>query len=154
MSKKNIISEYLSDEALDNIAITISEIEKKTSGELRVCIKRRRGFLEKKYTPRDIALKEFVKLKMNETKDKTGILFFLIFDEKKYEIIADEGINSKISPDFWNEISDKIKNHFTNKNYHKGIIEGLNEMGNVLIKEFPVNEDDRDELSNEVIINP
>ncbi len=153
MSKKNIISEYLSDEALDNIAITISEIEKKTSGELRVCIKRRRGFLEKKYTPRDIALKEFVKLKMNETKDKTGILFFLIFDEKKYEIIADEGINSKISPDFWNEISDKIKNHFTNKNYLKGITEGLNEMGNVLIKEFPVNEDDRDELSNEVIIN-
>ncbi len=154
MSKKNIISEYLTDEALDNITETIRQIEKKTSGEIRVCIKRRRGFLEKKFTPRDIALREFVKLKMSETKDKTGILFFLIFDERKFEIIADEGINSKISPDFWNEISNKIKIHFTNKNYHEGIIRGLAEMGDILVKEFPFNDNDKNELPDEVIINP
>ncbi len=153
MARKNIISEYLSDEALDSIVVTISDIEKKTSGEIRVCIKKRRGFLEKKYTPRDIALKEFVKLKMNKTKDKTGILFFLIFDEKKFEIIADEGINSKISPDYWNEISDRIKNHFMSKNYLEGIIQGIAEMGEVLVKEFPCKDDDKNELSNEVIIN-
>ncbi|MEP7146614.1 MAG: TPM domain-containing protein [bacterium] len=154
MSKKNIISEYLTDESLDNITETIRQIEKKTSGEIRVCIKRRRGFLEKKFTPRDIALREFVKLKMSETKDKTGILFFLIFDERKFEIIADEGINSKISPDFWNEISNKIKIHFTNKNYHEGIIRGLVEMGEILAKEFPFNDNDKNELPDEVIINP
>jgi len=154
LSKKNIISEYLSDEDLDTISATISEIEKKTSGEIRVCIKKRRGFLEKKYTSRDIALQEFEKLKMNKTKDKTGILFFLIFDEKKFEIIADEGINSKISPDYWNEISDRIKNHFLSKNYLAGIRQGIVELGEVLVKEFPCKDDDRNELSNEVIINP
>lgn len=153
MSKNNIISEYLSDEALDNIAVTIGQIEKKTSGEIRICIKKKRGFLEKKYTPRDIALKEFIKLKMNKTKDKTGILFFMIFDERKFEIIADEGINSKISPDYWNEISDRIKTSFTYEKYREGIIQGIVEMGEVLVREFPCRDDDRDELSNEVIIN-
>ncbi|MEO8666823.1 MAG: TPM domain-containing protein [Ignavibacteria bacterium] len=154
MSRKNIISEYLSDEELDKIAGTIGEIEKKTSGEIRVCIKRRRGFLEKKDTPREIAMKEFVRLKMHETRDKTGVLFFLIFNERKFEIVADEGINSKISPGSWNEISGKLTDHFINKNYHAGITKGLIEIGEVLIREFPVRDDDRNELPDDVIINP
>ena len=154
MKRKNIISEYLSDADLDNIAEIIGEIEKMTCGEIRVSIKKRRGFFEKKLEPREIALKQFTKLRMNETRDKTGILFFLIFDEKKFEIIADEGINSKIPPDFWTEISMNIKVHFTNKEFHKGIIHVISEMGKVLIKEFPVRDDDKNELPNEVIINP
>ncbi len=154
MAKKNIISEYLSDEELNNISEAIRRLEKKTSGEVRVCIKKRRGFLEKKYTSREIALKEFVKLKMNKTQDKTGILFFLIFDERKFEIIADEGINSKIPPPHWDDISDKIKNHFIDKKYSDGIIQGIVEMGEVLVREFPVKDIDENELSDEVIIKP
>lgn len=154
MSKKNFISEYLSDESLDKISKTIGKIEKSTSGEIRICIKRKRGFLEKKYSPRDIALKEFFKLKIDKTKDRTGVLLFLIFDERKFEIIADEGINSKISPEQWNEITESIKDHFSKESYFEGIIFGIETIGEVLTKEFKVRSDDTDELSNEVIIQP
>ncbi len=152
MSKKNFISEYLSDESLDTIAKTIGEIEKHTSGEIRVCIKRKRGFLQKKYSAREIALREFFKLKMHNTKDKTGVLMFLIIDERKFEIIADEGINSKISLVHWEDISGNIKSHFSGGNYLDGILFGLGKMGEVLIKEFAIKADNTNELSNDVII--
>ena len=154
MPRKNFISEYLTNESLDKIAKSIGEIEKNTSGEIRICIKKKRGLLEKKYSPRQIALKEFSKLKMDKTKDRTGVLLFLIFEERKFEIIADEGINSKISPEQWDEISERIKTHFSKKSYFDGILSGIETIGEVLKKEFIVNSDDTDELSNEVIIQP
>ncbi|MBK8550739.1 MAG: TPM domain-containing protein [Ignavibacteria bacterium] len=152
MSKKNFISEYLSDDALDKIAKSIGEIEKKTSGEIRVCIKKNRGYFEKKHSPRETALKEFFKLKMHDTRDRTGVLFFLILSEHKFEIIADEGINNKISQEKWDVFSRNITDHFSLGNYAEGILYGIEKIGAVLTSEFPVKHDDKDELSNEVII--
>jgi len=154
MFKNNFIKEFLSDNDLEKISDKIKEIEKKTSGELRICIKRKRGYREKEFTPREIALNEFFNLKMNETTDKTGILFLIITDEKKFEIIADEGINNKIPENNWDEYSENIKNKFTEKKYLEGILELLINMGNILIKEFPVKAGDKNELSNEVIVQP
>ncbi|MDZ4710983.1 MAG: TPM domain-containing protein [bacterium] len=154
MSKINFIAEYLSDESLDKIAGLISDVEKKTSGEIRLCIKKKRGFFEKKHTPREIALKEFTKLGMHKTGEKTGVLMFIIFNERKFEIVADEGINSKISDDHWSLISEKIKNHFVNKDFFEGIKTGILDISQTLIQEFPLKDDDRDELPNTVIVKP
>jgi uncharacterized membrane protein len=154
MSRKNYISEYLSDESLGKIVEAIREIEKKTSGEIRVCLKKRRGFLEKKIDSRDIAVKEFFKLGINNTKDKTGVLIYVIFGERKFEFIADEGINSKIHYAHWDEISNEVGKYFSGEKYLDGILYGLNRLGNVLINEFPVKDDDKNELSDEVITKP
>jgi uncharacterized membrane protein len=152
LKKKNIISEYLSDEALEKVVRTIGEIEKRTSGEMRVCIKKKSGYFEKRKHPREIALKEFVKLKMHKTIDRTGVLFFILFNEHKFEIIADEGINNKISSEQWDEISQIIKDQFTKENYLEGLLFGIERIGEVLVKEFPVKFDDKNELSDDVVI--
>lgn len=150
--KKNFIEEYLSNEDLDRITLEIRKVEKKTSGEVRLCIKRKKSFLERKYSPRQIALKEFLKLKMQKTKDKTGVLIFLLLDEHKFEIIADEGINSKISNSHWNEMSDNLKSHFVAGNYLRGITGTIADIGQTLAAEFPRKDDDRNELPDEVMI--
>ena len=154
MSRKNFISEYLSDESLDSIAKAIGEIEKRSSGEIRICIKKRTGYFEKKHSTRDIALKQFFKLKMDNTRDRTGVLIFLIFKERKFEIVADEGINSKITTEHWNYLSEQIRDYFSKESYSDGILFSIGKIGEVLIREFPVNEDDRDELPNEVVFKP
>jgi len=152
MSKRNFIKQYLSDESLDKIAESISEIEKKTSGELRVCIKKKRGLLEKSKSVRDLASREFINLKMHKTRDRSGVLLFIIFTERKFEIIADVGINEKISASHWVEISAIMKTHFTNEEYFEGIQFALGRIGEVLIREFKIKDDDSNELSNEVMI--
>ncbi|MBK6537942.1 MAG: TPM domain-containing protein [Ignavibacteria bacterium] len=146
--------EFLTEKDLEDISITIRDIEKNTSGEIRVCLKRKRGYLEKEFSPREIALKEFTGLNMHQTKDRTGVLFFVLFDENKFEIIADEGINSKISEDVWNLFSDEIIKHFRDKKYCAGIKNVLVKIGEYLISEFPANKENVNELPDDVIIKP
>lgn len=152
MYNKNFISEYLTDKDLDEISAAIGEIEKRTSGELRLCIKKNRGYLESDLSPRELAIREFFNLKMNETADKTGVLFYVLFDEHKFEIVADEGINSKISQSEWNNISSEMIKEFSSHRYKDGFLKSLLKVGDILIREFPVKEGDINELSNEVVI--
>jgi uncharacterized membrane protein len=150
---KDYLKDFLSDHDLQRISHKISEIEKNTSGEIRLCIKINRGFLERKFTPRELAMNEFFSLKMDKTRDKTGVLIFILFKERKFEIVADEGINSKIPAERWNDITASIVHEFKNENYLQGILNAVARIGEVLTREFPPSPDDKDELENEVIIN-
>ena len=149
---RNYLSKYLSEDDLTKISGVISDIEKHTSGEIRLCIKVRRGLLEGKFTPRELALDEFLKTGMQETNDKTGVLIYILFNERKFEIIADEGINSKISESHWEQIKTEMSGEFKNENYLEGLIKAINDIGNVLKTDFPPSGDNPDELSNEVIV--
>jgi len=148
----NYIRQYLSTDDLHEIQEGISNVEKSTSGELRLCLRKRRGFFEKKFTPRELAVSEFHKLGMHSTDEKTGVLIFILFSERKFEIVADEGINSKIPEDKWESITSHLKNEFSSGNYKNGIIKCLNEINDVLAREFPYKEGDKNELSDEIVI--
>jgi len=149
---KNYLKKYLSESDLNEIANVIAEVESHTSGELRLCIKVKRDILEYRLSVRELAMNEFYEFKMHNTKDKTGIMIFILFDEKKFEIIADEGINSKISESKWNDLTSHLVLYFRNSQYKEGIIYSIKEIGKILISEFPVSDDDINELSDEVII--
>jgi uncharacterized membrane protein len=146
------LNKFLSSEDLNKISGGISEVEKLTSGELRVCIKNKRGIFQGKYTPRELALNEFFHSGMDKTIDKTGVLIFILFGEKKFEIVADEGINSKIPDNKWDSIEQMMTDEFKNENYLNGILQAINEIGGVLKDEFPPLSDNPDELSNDVIV--
>lgn len=146
------LNKFLSSEDLNKISSGISEIEKHTSGELRVCIKNKRGIFQGKYTPRELALNEFFNSGMDRTIDKTGVLIFILFGERKFEIVADEGINSKIPDSKWDSIEQKMTDEFKKENYLNGILQAIDEIGEVLKGEFPPSSDNRDELSNDVIV--
>jgi uncharacterized membrane protein len=148
----NYIKKYLSKSDLDELKSEIIKVETDTSGEIRLCLKLKRGFHEKKLTYRELAFKEFYKLEMNKTVDKTGVLIFILFEERKFEIIADEGINSKIHQETWDIIINHIKSEFSNGNYKTGLIKCLNEIGKILIKEFPVKAGDKNELPDNIVI--
>jgi uncharacterized membrane protein len=148
----NYLKKYLSKEDLEEIKNEISVIEKSTTAEIRLCLKLKRGFHERKKSFRELALKEFYKIGMNNTKDKTGVLIYILFLDRKFEIIADEGINSKISSDIWNKIISHIRNEFSQNNYKTGILKCLIEMKGILISSFPQTGAGENELSDDIII--
>lgn len=152
MFKKNFVSEYLSNEDLDKISSHIGEIETKTSGELRLSIKKKRGYLEKGFSPRELAIKEFFNLHMHETKDKTGVLFYILVEDRSFEIIADDSINVLVTPEKWSKVTNEIILHFSKGNYFEGIQYMLKEIGDIMIKEFPIKEGDINELPNHVVV--
>ena len=148
----NLLKKYLSQEDLDEISKVIASREKSTSGEIRVSIVARRGFFEKKFSPRELAIDEFFRAGMDKTRDGTGVLIFILFSEHKFEIVADKGIDAKITPDTWDDIKNGIITDFKDGNYLRGITVAVNKIGDILQNEFPVKDDDTNELSDDVIV--
>jgi uncharacterized membrane protein len=147
---KNNLNEYLSDEDLEVITSEIKNIELKTSGELRLSLRSKRYLHEKLYKPHELAVKDFEDMGMANTKDKTGILLFVLFEERYYHILADEGIHGKIPDTVWGELENNLKENFRMGMYKDGIIFVIRKMGKILATEFPRKEYDINELPDEV----
>jgi len=150
---KEWLSKYLTEEDLNKVKNEVAKVELTTSGEIRLSLREKRRFWEKLYQPHELAVKDFEKLGMADTKNKTGIMIFIIFGERYYDILADEGIYEKISDDTWNGLEAKLKEEFMRGSYLKGILHIVEQMGKVLSREFPRKADDVNELPDEVVVN-
>ena len=128
-----------------NIIQAIEKAELHTSGEIRLHV-------EDNCTsnPYERALEVFYLLKMENTKERNGVLLYIAIKDKKLAIIGDQGIHEKVSNDFWDNIISKLQENFKNEIFAKGIIEAILEIGNQLSTYFPLNNDDKDELTNEI----
>lgn len=142
---------YLSKDDLQKLSSVIGEAEKSTSGEIRVVVRHKRRWNEKSLTLHDLALKEFHHLGMQNTRDRTGILILILFSEHAFQIIADQGIHTKVEGGTWDAIAAGITSHFKDGNYVKGITDAVIAVGTILAKYFPRKADDANELSNEII---
>ena len=151
--KEQLIYNFFDDDELLRISNKIKEMEKNTAGEICVSIKERRSFLQKKKTLRQLAEEEFYRLGIAKTRDDTGILIFIILEDRQFYILADKGINEKVQPDTWNSIKDSMQEKFLQGEFCKGILLGIEEVGKKLSVHFPIKPDDTNELSNRVIIN-
>lgn len=133
-------------EKRNEIKSAISKAEKLTSGEIRV-------FFEDKCKTNvlDQAAFIFHKLKMDQTKDRNGVLIYISVADHKFAIIGDVGIHQKVKDDFWNKIKEEMTVHFKGGDISGGLIHAINESGKALATYFPYSKDDRDELPDEII---
>ncbi|RCS26334.1 TPM domain-containing protein [Polaribacter sp. WD7] len=139
------VEAFLTPQEEEEIIAAIRIAEQNTSGEIRVHIE---SSSEKDHYQR--ALEVFHLLKMNNTKDKNGVLIYVAVHDKKFVIYGDEGINKVVSKDFWNATKDVMQNHFKHKDFKKGLIDGILKAGEELKVHFPWQIDDINELSNEI----
>ncbi|MFZ2957496.1 MAG: TPM domain-containing protein [Candidatus Ozemobacteraceae bacterium] len=122
----------------------IREAESRTSGEIRIHIER---------TCEDPVARGgevFVDLAMHRTAERNGVLFYLAVDSGKFAIIADEGINTRVSQDFWDEIKTVISKEFSRNELLEGLCSGVRLTGDQLAAFFPRHADDVNELSNAI----
>lgn len=142
---------YLSKEELRSLSAVIAEAEKKTSGEIRVVVRHRRHWKARKLSLHELALREFYALGMEKTKELTGVLLLILYSERAFQIIADEGIHKKVEEGTWDRIAGRMSAHFKEGKFSDGIAEAIKEVGAILATYFPRKRDDRDELSNQVV---
>lgn len=150
--KHQLLYKFLDDDDLLSISGKISEMEKTTSGEIRVSIKEKKSFFKRNKSVSELAKEEFFRLKMDETRDKTGILIFLILKERQFHIMADSGINEKVEQNTWDKIRDEMQEKFRGGEFCEGILMGVEKVGRELNRFFPIKSDDKNELSDRVEI--
>ncbi len=138
-------SNFFSKTEKDEIMAAIREAEKDTSGEIRVHIEKKcEGDLL------DRAAFIFAKLDMHKTSLRNGVLFYFATADRKFAILGDKGINAVVPDNFWQCISDHLTELFKNKQFTKGLCDGIKMAGKQLAEKFPYQENDKNELSDEI----
>jgi uncharacterized membrane protein len=138
-------AEFFTKEQQAQILASVKEAELETSGEIRVHIETRL-----KGDVLDRAAWLFKKLGMHKTADRNGVLFYLAVSDRKFAIIGDAGIHSKVPAGFWDEISELMKQNFKDGKFTEGLSQGIIMAGNQLKTHFPHQADDVNELPDEI----
>jgi uncharacterized membrane protein len=149
----NLLKKILSKEDLRAIADCIGEQERSTSGEIRVAIRQRRGKKERGASIEQLARSEFQSLGMTKTENRSGVLLFLLIEDRQFQILADDGIHSKVDEQHWKTIAQEMSRHFSEKKFRDGILHGVRSVGAVLSKHVPKKSNDKNELPNTVHID-
>ena len=128
------------------IVAAIAAAEETTSAEIRVHIstksKNSDVLVEAKAT--------FDRLGMHKTEERNGILLFLVPANKQFAILGDEGINSKVIPEAWDQIRDRMQSHFKQQQFKEGVLFGIHQAGALLSDHFQPRLTNPNELSNEI----
>jgi uncharacterized membrane protein len=138
-------SSFFTKEQQAQILESVKEAEKDTSGEIRVHIE-----TSFEGDVLDRASWIFNKLGMHKTSEHNGVLFYLAVNNRKFAIIGDAGINSKVPAGFWDKISEHLMNRFRESKFTEGLSEGIILAGKQLQTHFPFRKDDINELSDEI----
>lgn len=139
------VEDFLSKTEEAEVVEAIQLAEQNTSGEIRVHIEK-----ETSIAPIDRAVEVFNMLKMENTKDRNGVIIYVAVKSKQFAIYGDHGINEKVADDFWNTTKDIMLNHFKNGNNKQALVEGILNASQQLKHHFPYQDDDVNELSNEI----
>ncbi len=147
-----LLYHFFSDDDFLDISNEIKRMEKITAGEIRVAIKEKANFSKRKSSVKDLATDEFYKLGMADTRDKTGILIYILLSKREFYILADSGIDEKVEQSTWDNIRNEMQNVFKHGLYLDGILITIKKVGTILSEYFPIKEDDTNELSNKVVV--
>lgn len=132
----------------ENIQIkqAIEAAELHTSGEIRVFMD-----IAIEGEVLDRAAEVFKELEMHKTAERNGVLIYLSMESKKFAIIGDAGINTKVPLNFWEEIKTEMQASFKEGKFAQGLLRAIDAAGKALGTYFPRSENDVDELPNDVV---
>lgn len=133
-----------SPEELAELESAISEAEGHTSGEIRIHIER---FCS---DPVERGRELFRDLKMDRTAEQNGVLFYIAIESRKFAILADKGIRSRVPADFWEGISNLLRGEFQQGHLCAGLRTVIQVAGHQLAAFFPHRSDDVNELPNAI----
>ncbi len=87
---------------------------------------------------------------MHKTGPRNGVLFYLAHADRKFAILGDTGINSKVGPGFWDGIKSEMTELFMKGEFASGLEKGITMAGDKLKAHFPYQADDKNELNDEI----
>ncbi|NNM15845.1 MAG: TPM domain-containing protein [Bacteroidia bacterium] len=142
----SIAEKIIDEEKRARLKQEIELAEKLTTGEIRV-------FLEDhcEVDILDHTAFLFDQLKMQNTKQRNGVLIYMSLQDHRFTIIGDAGINAKVSESYWQEIKDMMTPFFIADQFEDGITFAIREVAKILKQNFPYSADDVNELSDKIM---
>lgn len=148
------VHDVFTDDALRAIRNAVIEAEIHTSAQIRVMVKLHADpdLAGKENLAHEQAAREFLRHGMDRTKDRSGVLVLLLWNERRFAVIGDTGIYAKLNQDYWDRAAAKMAAHFAADGYVCGLTEVVDDVGAALAALFPRRPDTTDELPDDVIV--
>ncbi len=108
------------------------------------------GYIKQRRARR-LAYEQFVMQGVHLTRKRTGILFFVSVAEHYVEIIADQGIASKVDDAYWQAVVDEFIRQVRAGQVAEGFVTAIEKSGKQLIEHFPAAVDNINELPDHLV---
>jgi uncharacterized membrane protein len=124
------------------------------SGQLRFVVE---GALDgkplfKNQSARERALDIFSHFRIWDTAHNNGVLIYLLLADRKVEIVADRGIDARVSAAGWQKICAEMETDFRSGNFEAGVIKGIEAVSRQLAAHFPKHGAGRNELPDAPVV--
>src|ERR1700722_5562837 len=116
----------------DRIVEAIAAAEKRTSGEIRVFISRR-----KTADALGAASHWLIKLHMDQTSLRNAVLIFIAPVSHQFAVVGDIGVHAKCGDDFWREVVEGMEPTLKRGDFTEALLHGVAKVGSLLAAPFP-----------------
>jgi uncharacterized membrane protein len=118
----------------------VAASEQRHSGEIRICVEAGLpwSYLWRHAAARERAVTLFGKLRVWDTAHNNGVLIYLLMADQAIEIVADRGLNDKVSPAQWHDMLERMRGAFKQRLYEEGLTQAVAEISALLVAHFPL----------------
>lgn len=97
------------------------------------------------------ALEQFLAKGLHQTSGRTGVLIFASLGDRQAEVIADEGIYSKVKPEVWTEALERLTDGLKRGSPADGFVAAVELCGGVLAEHFPPGSQNPNEVPDTLV---
>ncbi len=101
----------------------------------------------------EAAITAFYHEKLHRTAEQNGVLIYISVLERRVWILGDSGIDAKINPASWQEITNELTAGIRQGKQADALCTAIERVGGILRDHFPIGRDDHNELHN-LIVRP
>jgi uncharacterized membrane protein len=136
--------------ALTAIEEAIEESERKHRAEIRVAIEVALDLRElwRVRSARARALEVFAELEVWNTRERNGVLLYVLLAERDVEIVADVGFDGHVAAGEWQRVCTLVERELGAGRWRDGVLVGIEATTALLIRDFPASGADRNEQEN------
>lgn len=141
--------------ALTRLSARVTESELRHSGEIRLCVEASLplSYLWRGAHARERAVTLFGKLRVWDTEHNNGVLIYLLLAEHAIEIVADRGLNLRVSAAQWQTVIDGLRSSLQGGQYEQGLVDAIRAVEALLAEHFPPSDaPPRNELPDAVVV--
>jgi uncharacterized membrane protein len=124
---------------LDAITAAVTAGEQTHRGEVRLVVEKSMPIaaVREGVTNRQRALAMFAECGVWDTADNCGVLIYINLAERKVDIVADRGIDSRIDASTWQSVCDTMTAGFALGNFHDSTLAAIDRVNALLRQHFP-----------------
>jgi uncharacterized membrane protein len=139
MASNAVLARRFPSHVLTAIEDAVGASEKVHRAEIRVAIETALDLraLWRIKSARQRALEVFTELEVWDTRERNGVLIYLLLAERDVEIVADSGFDGRVGASEWSRVCESIEREFALGHWRDGVLAGIEAVTVLLTREFP-----------------